>query len=231
MTHGTLRTYVKKDVVWFRKTREDFGALSNMAADFPIVLFGVRVLTSEALYQACRFPEDPDIQRLIIEQKSPMTAKMKSKKVRMKTRGDWDDVRIDVMRWCLRTKLKMNRPRFGAVLESTGSWPIVEESAKDEFWGARPQADGTLKGMNVLGRLLMELREQNRQVKAGNATDLQYPVIAGFCLFGKSLDTCVVCGKDRCDGETGQECLFGEMRMACQASVEAKREGLAFVRP
>ena len=72
------RKYDRASSVVFRKTDEPFGGLSNMASGFPLSLNGSRILTSEALYQACRFPHRPEVQRLIIEQKSPMTAKMKS---------------------------------------------------------------------------------------------------------------------------------------------------------
>ena len=73
------RTYSRKESVVFRKTNEPFGGLSNMAGGYPIRVNGVRILTSEALYQACRFPHLPDVQKLIIGQISPMTAKMRSK--------------------------------------------------------------------------------------------------------------------------------------------------------
>src|SRR5438105_2891921 len=73
------REYARKGSAVFCKTDEEFGGLSNMAAGFPLVVNGVPIRTSEALYQACRFPHLSDVQRLIIDQKSPMTAKMKSK--------------------------------------------------------------------------------------------------------------------------------------------------------
>lgn len=182
------RIYVKKEVVFFRTTTGEFGPLSNMAPDFPIFLMGVRIATAEALYQACRFPDDPEIQRLIIDQASPMTAKMKSKKYKERTRRDWDNVRVNIMRWCLRIKLQNNWTRFGAVLERTGQSQIVEESTKDDFWGAKPQDDGTLAGMNVLGRLLMELREQFREVKSGHAHEIKYPDVPHFYLFGRPIE-------------------------------------------
>src|SRR5262245_33121636 len=154
------RTYKRRESAVFCKTNEEFGGLSNMAAGFSLRVNGVDILTSEALYQACRFPQLPDVQRLIIDQKSPMTAKMKSKPHRSKTREDWDAVRTRVMRWCLRVKLAQNWVTFRDLLLSTGERPIVEESKKDDFWGAFAQEDDTLVGRNVLGRLLMELREE-----------------------------------------------------------------------
>ena len=117
-----------------------------------------------------------------------MTAKMKSKKYRDRTREDWDDIRVNVMRWCLRIKLQNNWERFGHVLERTGERSIVEESTKDEFWGAKPREDGLLIGMNVLGRLLMELRNQFREIEEGRAKELKYPMIPRLFLFGKPME-------------------------------------------
>ena len=64
------------------------------------------------------------------------------------------------MRWCLRVKLAQNWHKFSNLLIETGDLPIVEQSRKDDFWGAIPNTDNqTLVGCNALGRLLMELRE------------------------------------------------------------------------
>src|SRR5207302_7977815 len=126
---------------------------------FPLLVAGVEWPSTEALYQACRFPHLPEAQEEIPAQASPMTAKMKSKKFRPQTRSDWDDVKVRIMRWCLRLKLAQHRSTFGALLIATGEASIVESSRRDDFWGAVQQEDGKLYGCNVLGRLLMELRE------------------------------------------------------------------------
>ena len=47
-----------------------------------------------------------------------------------------------------------------------GQVRLSKESRKDDFWGAMPKGQNTLVGMNVLGRLLMELREEVRQLGA-----------------------------------------------------------------
>ena len=167
-TQDQLRSYRVEQAAWFRSTKRKFGGLSNMASGFPLEVNGIRILTSEALYQACRFPHRPDLQRLIIQQRSPMTAKMKSKRHRPDTRPDWSKSRVGVMRWCLRVKLAQNWETFSLLLLSTGYRPIVEESSKDDFWGAKRGDDETLVGMNVLGRLLMELREVLRGPEAEN---------------------------------------------------------------
>jgi ribA/ribD-fused uncharacterized protein len=155
------RIYDTTQVVSFKKTKDAFGGLSNMAAGFPLTVNGVSILTSEALYQACRFPHLPAIQQLILNEKSPMTAKMITKPYRAQSREDFDSVKIDIMRWCLRVKLAQNFITFGKLLKSTQNRPIVEDSHKDTFWGAvRDKTDDKLlHGINVLGRLLMQLRE------------------------------------------------------------------------
>lgn len=186
MSKVETRTYHANEVVSFRKTRESFGGLSNMAPGFPIKISHFNIRTSEALYQACRFPHKPDIQNIIIKEASPMTAKMKSKPYRKDSRGDWDDIRVPVMKWCLRVKLAQNWVSFGDLLLSTENKPIVEDSRKDDFWGAIKNDAGDFHGKNVLGRLLMELREK---LKTSPET-LRYvePInLENFCLLGSEI--------------------------------------------
>ena len=187
-----IRRYRRDDAVVFLKTREEFGGLSNMAAGFPLCVNGTKVRTSEALYQACRFPHLPDVQRDILEQRSPMTAKMKSKPHRGDSRPDWNGVRVTVMRWCLRLKLAQNWETFGPLLESTGDRPIVEESRRDAFWGAKPAGDHLLIGINILGRLLMELRGKAREEGWEAFRSVLPPGLDNFRLLDSRVNTVVV---------------------------------------
>ena len=182
-----MRTYDRTASVVFLKTNEQFGGLSNMAGGFPLRVNGIRIFTAEALYQACRFPHRPEIQRLIIGQASPMTAKMKSKPHRRDSRPDWNRVRIKIMRWCLRMKLAQNWEKFSALLLATGDRPIVEESRKDDFWGAKRSDDQTLVGMNILGRLLVELREKIRIGERDSFLRVEPLAIPDFRLDGKPI--------------------------------------------
>lgn len=182
-----IRKYRKTEVASFRSTKEKYGGLSNMAGGYPLRVEGIFIHSSEALYQACRFPHRPEVQQLIIDQRSPMTAKMVSKPYREDSRPDWDRIRVRVMRWSLRVKLAMHWPNFGGLLLSTGELPIVEDSRRDAFWGAIPQDDGTLIGMNVLGRLLMELREELRGEEKEALRVVSPPPINEFLLLGKPI--------------------------------------------
>lgn len=181
-----IRTYNQENSVCFRSTRDQFGGLSNMAPGFTIEVNGVQIATSEALYQACRFPIGPDIQRIIIKQHSPMTAKMKSRRFLRDTRSDWERVRVKVMRWCLRVKLARNWDRFGNLLLSTGNAAIVEESRKDDFWGAKCIGE-ELIGRNVLGRLLMELREILKGQSQDRLRVVEPIQIPDFLLYGQPI--------------------------------------------
>ncbi|MBV9074360.1 MAG: NADAR family protein [Acidobacteria bacterium] len=186
MNQEQERTYSIPESIVFRKTDEAFGGLSNMAPGFPLLVNGVRIFTSEALYQCCRFPTSVDVQRLILGQRSPMTAKMRSKPFRHLTRADWDQIRVKVMRWCIRVKLAQNLSTFGKLLLATGTRPIVEESKKDRFWGAKVTGE-QLSGYNVLGRLLMELREDLRCHGAERFVEVMPPDIPEFLLLGKAI--------------------------------------------
>jgi ribA/ribD-fused uncharacterized protein len=180
--------YNRNECALFLRTQEHFGGLSNMAESYPLSVNGIHIPTSEALYQACRFPHRPELQKVIIGQKSPMTAKMKSKPYRQDSRPDWDTVRVEVMWWCLRVKLAQHWEKFGALLLSTNDKPIVEESYRDQFWGAKPVNETTLVGMNVLGQLLTTLRDL---LKGSNLDTLQSvapPALSQFFLIDKPID-------------------------------------------
>ncbi|WP_211232645.1 NADAR domain-containing protein [Marinobacterium litorale] len=186
--NSQIRVYDPAVSVVFLKTNERFGGLSNMAPGFPLRINGIPIRTSEALYQACRFPHMPDVQRRILDEHSPMTAKMRTKPFRSQSRPDWDNVRVKIMRWCLRVKLAQNWHTFSELLLATEDRPIVEQSRKDDFWGAKVTKNGTLVGMNVLGRLLMELREQLKSEDPESLKIVEPPPIPEFMLFQKPIE-------------------------------------------
>lgn len=178
--------YSSKYSAVFSKTTEEFGQLSNMAAGFPIELNGICFLTSEALYQAMRFPDHPEIQNEIINQKSPMGAKIISRKYKKLTRNDWDNIKLEIMEWAINAKLFQNYPTFSNVLISTGEREIVEESYKDSYWGAKPDYDSnTLSGENHLGKILMKIRTKLPTIKDNDV--LPPPAIDNFILLNQEI--------------------------------------------
>lgn len=156
---NNTRKYHKSECIAFRSTKEEFGALSNMAGGFPIKIEEHWIKNSEVLYQALKYPNYPEIQKHIFHVKSPIFAKRVSRKYREYERNDWLRVRFKIMKYCLELKLQNNFQRFSKVLLSTNDKPIVEYSKKDKVWGAVDSGE-YYEGVNALGRLLMELREK-----------------------------------------------------------------------
>ncbi|MCD1117568.1 NADAR family protein [Chryseobacterium turcicum] len=179
----SIGEYNTREIITFAKTENKFGGLSNMAPGYSLFINEVNIQSSEILYQACRFPLFPTIQKEIIETKNPMDAKAVGRKYQQFRRQDWDSVKFKVMKWCLEVKLIQNFDTFSELLLSTGEKTIVEFSKKDTIWGASPLNPSILKGKNALGRLLMELREKVKSNMITKETVILEPQIKAFLLY------------------------------------------------
>jgi len=170
-----------------------------MAGGYPLVVNGLEYFSSEHLYQCFRFPDCVKAQRAVMAPrtkkgnvtKSPMAAKMKSKKYQKMhhTRKDFETVKVELMRYCLRIKLAQHWRRFGSVLLSTGNRPIVEESHRKDFWATKAVKGKKtpLVGENNLGLLLVELRTEYRAHKPDQPYVVQPLSIPKFTLMGKRI--------------------------------------------
>lgn len=175
------------------KVDGEYGDLSNMSNGLPLLVNGITVKSSEALYQACKFPHEPDWQQDILEAPHAMQCKMKARKTgRPKNvRPDWLQINVSVMRWVLRVKLACHPQRMAALLRWSGTGPFVEQSRKDPFWGAIETKPGILEGENHLGRLLTELRDTVRtkfqEGKEAELLNVDPPGIDQFLLLGEPI--------------------------------------------
>lgn len=177
--------YERESCIPFRKVTDPFGKLSNMSGGFPLVVNGVTIATTEALYQSFRFTHLPDIQKVIIEQDHAWNAKRKSRVHLKESRADWTLVRVPIMEWVQRIKLAQHFEEFSALLLSTNDMPIVEESMVDGFWGATRSGNHALVGSNVLGRILTKLRMELRQRDAEEFWLVEPPAgVPEFLLYG-----------------------------------------------
>ena len=157
-----MRVYARSQVCGFRYTAAEWGVFSNFfPLAVPITAGPWTFRSSESLYQAAKFAPHPDIQQRIGEAPTAGEAAAIGRTPGLGLDPDWNAQRVDVMRWVLRMKREANPTAIDAVLAATGNRPIVEVSARDPWWGARPVAD-RYEGRNVLGRLWMELRQQLR---------------------------------------------------------------------
>ncbi len=168
------------------RVKDSYGGLLNMHGGFPMTVNGTVFRTVEALYQVVRYPNLPDVQHHIIEIPSPLMAKRYSLQFRDRGRPNWYQVKVKVMRWCLRVKLACNYDEFGKLLDSTADNTIVETSPDGNFWGGVPN-EGKLVGANVFGQLLMELRGEYRTKSREEMMVVAPLAIPDFVLFGKPI--------------------------------------------
>ena len=84
-------------------------------------------------------------------------------------RSDWEDVKVETMRLTLIAKFLCERSGLAASLAKSRAAHIVEESVHDAWWGAKPVGRDRLEGENVLGCLLVELRDGTVPAAAGPA--------------------------------------------------------------
>lgn len=158
LTPPATRSRAKADVVFFCKVREPFGNLSNMA-NTPFEVNGVRWASSEAYYQAMRFPHLPDLQEQIRKQSNGYTAKVLAHENKHLTRPDWEEVKHHAMAHAI--TMKLTSEAFREDLIAAKGKDIVELSVKDPHWGAQPKGD-RLVGQDVLGSLLTQLNDGAR---------------------------------------------------------------------
>lgn len=146
--------------VCFHRAAGRYSTLSNMAEGFPVVADGERYTSVEHLYQASRFPDHPERRTLVLAESTPLGAKKRARRAQPhEIRGDWDEVKASIMATCLRLKAEQH-VSFTELLQATGDQVLIEESARDAWWGAIPVNDTELEGRNVLGLLLMDLRTE-----------------------------------------------------------------------
>lgn len=184
-----MNTYNAAESCAFSKANEPWGHLGNMAGKYPITISENIIAPSvENLYQSMRFTDYPNIQQEIMEQKSGFGAKMVSKKYRKNfTRSDFDNIKIDIMLWCLQLKASQH-PNYRNLLLQTNDKFIVEISNNDQFWGAKPNHDNSIyTGHNVLGQLHMHLRDIIKSSPDNQLHNITTPNIHNFTLLNHNI--------------------------------------------
>lgn len=149
--------------VWFKKVAEKYGWMGNMAP-YPIKHDGKVWLTSEALFQGMRY-DDEDIKEIIRKEKSPMGAKMKAKKYKdQMVVIPMSPQDVENMKKCVKMKFDQH-PQLKKELMNTKDAFIYEDignrnGERHKFWGAKKISENEGEGQNMMGRILMELRDE-----------------------------------------------------------------------
>ena len=168
--YDIIEHYPAEQTICFTTTAAEWGILSNFAKT-PMVVNGVEFVCVEQLYHYIRL--NNEMERAEYLKLTPnMGLKMKAKafKKRGVERSDWREIAVDVMRFCLNHKYQASA-EFRKALADSGDRFIVEDESnrkkRPDSWGAVFDI-GTNEyyGKNIMGRLLMELRE-NGQLEYG----------------------------------------------------------------
>lgn len=145
-----------ESLIRFYSLNDQYGEFSNFAP-YPIRLDKKLWPTSEHYFQAQKFQGMANREE-IREISSPMEAARMGRSRKKPLRKDWESVRVQIMRKAVLAKFTQHKD-LQVLLLSTGDVRLVEHTANDSYWG--DGGDGS--GKNMLGRILMEVREQLRQ--------------------------------------------------------------------
>ena len=155
--------------VFFHKKTDNHWILSNISS-CSLEVEGIPFKSSEHLFQTLKFATPASI-TAVYQSKSPKMTAKHWQKVGGHRREDWGEIILDVMKFCLQKKYEQC-PEFRAELDSTQGYNIVElqdrksdkASSRANAWGVKSKGQN-YEGPNIMGRLLMELRDGEMEYK------------------------------------------------------------------
>ena len=155
--------------VFFNKKIDNHWILSNMSS-CPLEIEGIPFKCSEHLFQTLKFATSESITAVYHSNNAKMTAKH-WQLIDGHRRADWGQIVLDVMKFCLQQKYEQCH-EFREELEKTKGYNIVElqvkktdkELSRANAWGVKTKGENYV-GPNLMGRLLMELRDGKMEYK------------------------------------------------------------------
>ena len=157
-----IEAYPAEKCARIHKVDEEWGILCNFART-QIVAEGVTFKSAEQLFQCLKFNNTVAVRAVYASANPKMAAKRKD--FDRYRRVDWGQMILDAMKFCLQKKYEQNEA-FREKLERSQGLFIVEDQTtftkkNPDAWGVKPQGDN-LVGPNLLGRFLMELRDNGK---------------------------------------------------------------------
>ena len=159
----SIEHYPADKTAAFCKVDAPWGIFSNFGRT-PLVIDGVAFDCSEKVFQVMKFA-DP-VSRQEVYQAKGQTMKMKAKHFEKAgtVRADWREIIVDAMKFCLVEKYRQSAEFRHALEESRGLFIVEDQTSfpkkNPDTWGAKLADDGEhFIGPNLMGRLLMELRD------------------------------------------------------------------------
>jgi ribA/ribD-fused uncharacterized protein len=146
---------IQMETIKFYRVQEAFGCFSNFAS-YPIELDGKVWPTSEHYFQAHKFV-GTGFEEEIRLVKSPMIAARMGRDRNKSLRKDWELIKDEIMCAAVLAKFTQHAD-IRETLLATGDALLVERTRNDSYWGD----GGNGKGKNMLGQILMSVREELR---------------------------------------------------------------------
>jgi ribA/ribD-fused uncharacterized protein len=144
------------NVINFYSTQGEYGCFSNFSRH-QVWLKGKSWPTSEHYFQAQKFA-GTEHEDAIRKAKSPGIAAQLGRDRKRPLRRDWEKVKDSIMRDVVLAKFSQHHDLRETLL-STADARLVEHTFNDSYWG--DGGDGS--GKNMLGQILMSIREELRQ--------------------------------------------------------------------
>ena len=147
----------------FCKVADEWGVFSNFAHT-PMVVDGVTFDCTEKLFQVMKFSDAASRKVIFARKGQPIKMMARHQEKVGVVREDWGKIFIDAMKFCLMQKYAQCEA-FKNELERSRGLFIVEQQANPRrpagAYSAKLSEDGkTWTGPNIMGRLLMELRDK-----------------------------------------------------------------------
>lgn len=150
-----------REKIRFYKKDDPYGWMSNFHRA-TIDIDGIDYKTSEHYYQS-RKAISGEYADWIAKAPTPHIAFKAARCLKPDDiRPDWDDIKVSVMEKALRAKFSQH-PDLAKKLLDTGDAILIEDSPVDSFWGSGKDC----KGQNMLGKLLMDIRENLVMIGSG----------------------------------------------------------------
>lgn len=166
----SIERYPSDRTACIRKTNEEWGVLGNFYMA-PIVASGVTFDCTERLFHMMKLCPDAGVGiRDMIEVKAGMGMKMHLKHIAKEHpewfRDDWPSMVVDAMKCCLQLKYEQCELFRKELERSKGLFIAEDETSRmrgrdADTWGVVLRGDEYV-GPSLLGRLLMELRDEGR---------------------------------------------------------------------
>ena len=162
----SIERYPAAETICIRETKDEWGILGNFYQT-PIVVNGITFDCTERLFHIMKLrPEATDGFKEMMEAKAGMGIKMHVKHL-YKTHPEWfhdhwPSMVVDTMKYCLTLKYEQGEAFRNELERSKGKYIVEDETSRKkgkdaDTWGVVLKGNEYV-GPNLMGRLLMELR-------------------------------------------------------------------------